>query len=114
MIPEQRSHSLTVEPRGAKMVQDFGGIFAENVISVIAFQEEHSLAAALTAPSDPLSKRSLARPAGRSLIEMSKEEPYWIDSPWVVKEPGNWHLKEGAPEDLKKDFAEWMRSDEPR
>ena len=34
--------------------------------------------------------------------------PKFLDSPYFVEEPGNWHLKEGAPEDVKKEFKEFM------
>jgi hypothetical protein len=37
--------------------------------------------------------------------------PSFIDSPYFVEEPFNWHLKEDAPEELKKEFEEYMKSD---
>ena len=36
--------------------------------------------------------------------------PRFIFSPYFVDEEDNWHLKEGAPEDIKKEFEEWMRA----
>ena len=52
---------------------------------------------------------------------MSKARPKFLDSPYFVPEPDNWHLKEGAPEDVKKEFEEYtassdlvfVKSDEP-
>jgi len=32
-----------------------------------------------------------------------------MDSPYVILDFGNWHLKEDAPEQLRLDFEEWMR-----
>lgn len=34
--------------------------------------------------------------------------PNFITSEYFVAEFGNWHLKEGAPEDIKKEFDEYM------
>lgn len=34
--------------------------------------------------------------------------PDFFDSPYFVMEPDNWHLKEGAPEDVRKEFEEFM------
>lgn len=34
--------------------------------------------------------------------------PKFMDSPYFVLEFGNWHLKPGAPEDVVKEFNEWM------
>ena len=34
--------------------------------------------------------------------------PSFWDSPWFVPEVDNWHLKEGAPEELKREFEEYM------
>lgn len=39
--------------------------------------------------------------------------PKFFESPYFVDEPGNWHLKSGAPEDVKKEFDEYMKSMEP-
>ena len=33
--------------------------------------------------------------------------PEWFEE-WVIPEVDNWHLKPGAPESVKKEFAEWM------
>lgn len=34
--------------------------------------------------------------------------PDFLDSPYFVPELDNWHLKEGAPEEVKKEFKEFM------
>ena len=36
--------------------------------------------------------------------------PGFMDSPYFVPEPDNWHLKPDAPEDVKKEFEEYMKS----
>jgi hypothetical protein len=33
----------------------------------------------------------------------------FFNSPFFVPEMDNWHLKEGAPEELKKEFEEAMK-----
>ena len=38
-------------------------------------------------------------------------KPKFYDSPYFVDEPGNWHLKPGAPEDVKKEFEAYMKAD---
>lgn len=38
--------------------------------------------------------------------------PKFFDSPYFVPEPDNWHLKPDAPEDVKREFDEYMRADE--
>ena len=40
-------------------------------------------------------------------------EPNFVSSPFFVCEPDNWHLKPGAPENVKKEFEEFMRSHTP-
>lgn len=40
---------------------------------------------------------------------MSQERPKFFDSPFFVMEYGNWHLKDGAPEEVKKEFEEYMK-----
>lgn len=35
--------------------------------------------------------------------------PKFIESPYFVPEVDNWHLKEGAPDDVKKEFDEYMK-----
>ena len=35
----------------------------------------------------------------------------WMDE-WVVFEPNNWHLKDGAPEEIAKAFDEYMNTDD--
>lgn len=37
-----------------------------------------------------------------------KQMPEWFEE-WVVCETDNWHLKPGAPEDVKREFAEYMK-----
>ena len=39
---------------------------------------------------------------------MSITRPEFTKSPYFVPEDGNWHLKEGAPEEVKKEFEEYM------
>ena len=34
--------------------------------------------------------------------------PKFFESPFFVDEVDNWHLKPGAPEDVKKEFEEFM------
>ena len=34
----------------------------------------------------------------------------WMDE-WMVFEPGNWHLKDNAPEEVIKAFNDYMRED---
>lgn len=40
---------------------------------------------------------------------MSVRKPKFVDSPYFVPEEDNWHLKEGAPEEIVKEFEEYMR-----
>lgn len=35
---------------------------------------------------------------------MPRKQPDFMKSPYFVDEPGNWHLKSGAPEDIKEEF----------
>ena len=39
-----------------------------------------------------------------------KALPDFWGSPWFVPEVDNWHLKDGAPEELKREFEEYMRN----
>ena len=39
---------------------------------------------------------------------MATAMPKFFDSEWFVDEPGNWHLKEGAPEEIVKEFEAYM------
>ena len=39
---------------------------------------------------------------------MSIKKPDFVDSPYFVGEEDNWHLKEGAPEEVRKEFEEFM------
>ncbi|WP_433958548.1 hypothetical protein [Cytobacillus horneckiae] len=43
---------------------------------------------------------------------MASHEPNFIKSPYFVAEPGNWHLKPGAPAEVVKEFNEFMQEDE--
>lgn len=43
---------------------------------------------------------------------MIGSRPKFMDSPYFVMEEDNWHLKEGAPEDVVKEFNEFMEKDE--
>lgn len=38
--------------------------------------------------------------------------PKFFTSEYFVPETDNWHLKEGAPDDVKKEFEEWMKEQE--
>jgi hypothetical protein len=42
---------------------------------------------------------------------MIGDMPKFYDSPYFVDEPGNWHLKPGAPEDIRKEFEAYMKAD---
>ncbi|WP_214484480.1 hypothetical protein [Bacillus sp. SM2101] len=44
---------------------------------------------------------------------MSSKEPKFMKSPYFNEKPGNWQLKPGAPEEVKKEFEEFMEYDEP-
>ena len=39
---------------------------------------------------------------------MIGKEPNFTKSPYFVDEPGNWHLKPGAPDEVVKEFNEFM------
>jgi hypothetical protein len=36
--------------------------------------------------------------------------PEFMNSPFFVEEPDNWHLKPGAPEEVVKEFEEFMKA----
>lgn len=38
-----------------------------------------------------------------------KKKPKFIDSPYFVMESDNWHIKNDAPEEIKKEFEEYMK-----
>jgi hypothetical protein len=40
---------------------------------------------------------------------MQLPRPEFMDSPYFVRELGNWHLKPGAPEKVKVEFNEFMK-----
>lgn len=42
---------------------------------------------------------------------MVGDMPKFLDSPYFVDEPGNWHLKPGAPEEVVKEFNAYMKGD---
>lgn len=44
---------------------------------------------------------------------MSQPRPSFLDSPYFVDEYGNWHLKDDAPEELKKEFEAYMKDGDP-
>jgi hypothetical protein len=39
---------------------------------------------------------------------MPRIRPEFTTSPYFVDEPGNWHLKPGAPQDLQEEFNQYM------
>jgi hypothetical protein len=39
-----------------------------------------------------------------------REIPKFINSEFFIPEPGNWHLKEGAPKEIVKEFEEFKKS----
>ena len=43
---------------------------------------------------------------------MSMVKPNFVDSPYFVAEEDNWHLTDDAPEDVKKEFEEYMKYEE--
>ena len=42
---------------------------------------------------------------------MIGSKPKFMDSPDFVMEFGNWHLKDGAPADVVKEFNDYMNQD---
>lgn len=40
---------------------------------------------------------------------MSTLKMDFVDSEYFVPEMDNWHLKDGAPEEVKKEFEEYMK-----
>lgn len=38
------------------------------------------------------------------------KRPGFLDSPYFVGEPGNWHLKPGAPESVKREFERFVQN----
>jgi hypothetical protein len=36
--------------------------------------------------------------------------PDFTKSPYFVDEPGNWHLKEGAPQELQRELEQYLES----
>lgn len=43
---------------------------------------------------------------------MMAGRPKFMDSPYFVMEFDNWHLLPGAPEDIVKEFEEFMANDD--
>lgn len=39
---------------------------------------------------------------------MDAQQPKFIDSEFFVGTPGNWHLLPGAPDDIVREFTEFM------
>ena len=39
---------------------------------------------------------------------MIADMPKFYDSPYFVDEPGNWHLKPGAPKEVVEEFEKFM------
>lgn len=39
---------------------------------------------------------------------MDTGQTKFLNSPYFVPEPGNWHLKPGAPDDVVDEFTEYM------
>lgn len=35
-------------------------------------------------------------------------QPKFMESPYFVEEPGNWHLLPGAPDDVVREFQEFI------
>lgn len=40
----------------------------------------------------------------------SMQRPNFIDSPYFVNEPGNWHLKPGAPSEVQREFNRFKKA----
>lgn len=45
---------------------------------------------------------------GRIMTDMQK--PKFVDTEWFVGTPGQWHLKPGAPAEVKREFNRWMKA----
>lgn len=43
---------------------------------------------------------------------MTSSRPNFLDSEYFVDEPGNWHIKKGAPQEVINEFNEFMQGDE--
>ena len=41
---------------------------------------------------------------------MPRIRPEFTKSPYFVDEPGNWHLKPGAPKELQVEFTNYLNS----
>ncbi|MGE8205785.1 hypothetical protein ACQKP0_14610 [Heyndrickxia sp. NPDC080065] len=41
---------------------------------------------------------------------MPRIRPRFMNSPFFVDEPGNWHLKPGAPENLQEEFEDFIQA----
>ena len=44
---------------------------------------------------------------------MTGTVPNFINSPFFVREPGNWHLQSGAPKEVVREFDEFMQDMKP-
>lgn len=40
---------------------------------------------------------------------MTVTVPKFINSPFFISEPGNWHLKPGAPKEVVREFNDFMQ-----
>ena len=41
---------------------------------------------------------------------MMQEYPKFYDSPYFVDEPGNWHIKPGAPKEVVEEFEAFQKA----
>jgi hypothetical protein len=41
---------------------------------------------------------------------MPRKRPQFTKSPFFIDEPGNWHLKPGAPVEIQEEFENYMSS----
>jgi len=42
---------------------------------------------------------------------MREKSPKFLESEYFVAHPGNWHLKEGAPDDVILEFEEYIKNE---
>jgi hypothetical protein len=43
-------------------------------------------------------------------IKMPRKRPQFTKSPFFIDEPGNWHLKPGAPVEIQEEFENYISS----
>ncbi|MGG5254010.1 hypothetical protein ACQYAD_11000 [Neobacillus sp. SM06] len=41
---------------------------------------------------------------------MPRIRPNFMSSPYFVDEPGNWHLKEGAPKEMQTELEQYLQA----